>query len=95
MNGPLPGRRPRQARADQADQERRADRVDGADRADLVDRADRAGGGPDVGPGQPGPSGSFDDEVRQALSYEKGLAAKALVALALVAALVIARLLGF
>jgi len=83
MNGQVPEQLPRQAREARADQERRAD------------REDRAAGCPDEGPGQPEPPASFDDEIRGALSYEKGLAAKALVALALVAALVIARLLGF
>jgi hypothetical protein len=85
MNAQVPEQLPQQARENQENQENQENRAG---------RADRAGGGPD-GAAQPEPSSSFDDEVRSALSYEKGLAAKALVALALVAALVIARLLGF
>jgi hypothetical protein len=46
-------------------------------------------------PRESGPPSSFDDEVRSAVSYEKGLAVKALIALAIVAVLIAARLLGF
>ncbi|HEY2284523.1 MAG TPA: hypothetical protein VGH88_02135 [Streptosporangiaceae bacterium] len=44
----------------------------------------------------PGPlSGSYDDEVRQARRYERGLALKGLAALAIVALLIAARILWF
>jgi hypothetical protein len=45
-------------------------------------------------PNEPRPPQSFDNEIGQAISYEKGLAVKALIALALVAVLVVTRLLG-
>jgi hypothetical protein len=40
------------------------------------------------------PPQGYDDEVRRAVSYEKGLAVKALIAVAIVAVLIVARLLG-
>jgi hypothetical protein len=40
------------------------------------------------------PPSGFDHEVRRAVSYEKGLAVKALIALVIVAALIVLRLLG-
>jgi hypothetical protein len=45
-------------------------------------------------PPEPRAPRSFDSEIGQAISYEKGLAIKALIALALVAVLVVIRLLG-
>lgn len=45
-------------------------------------------------PQEPRPPRSFDHEIGQAISYEKGLAVKAAIALALVAVLVVIRLLG-
>jgi hypothetical protein len=40
------------------------------------------------------PPGGFDREVRRAVSYERGLAVKALIAVAIVAVLIVVRLLG-
>jgi hypothetical protein len=40
---------------------------------------------------QPAPAPAFEDEVRTALSYEKGLAVKALLAIALVGVVLAAR----
>jgi hypothetical protein len=38
-----------------------------------------------------GPDPGFDDEIRSALSYEQGLAVKALLAIALVAVILLLR----
>ena len=51
------------------------------------DGEDRQGGDARV----TGPDPGFDDEIRSALRYERGLAVKALVAIALVAVILVLR----
>jgi hypothetical protein len=61
--------------------------------------ADAACAGPQPAPGRPAFPGAdplaptFEDEIRTALSYEKGLAGKALVAIAIVALVLAVRFL--
>jgi hypothetical protein len=46
-------------------------------------------------PREPSSADSFEEEIRQAVSYERSLAYKIVIPLALVAALIVIRLLGF
>jgi len=60
------------------------------------DGEDGQGGDPGVsGASGNGPSRSFDEEIRAAVRYEKGLFVKAMLALALVALVAVLRFLLF
>ncbi|HTS95152.1 MAG TPA: hypothetical protein VMI33_00870 [Streptosporangiaceae bacterium] len=52
-------------------------------------------GEPAPAPGQPPVATSFDEEIRSAVSYERGLAVKCLLALALVAVILALRVYFF
>jgi len=67
----------------------------GADQDQLAQPGGTPGGGRPAFPGAAPAAPSFDDEIGAAVSYEKGLAVKALLAIAIVAIVLVVRVYFF